>query len=143
MADIRVLTDSFSAAPQIAVADVAGLAVDGYTLVICNRPDGEDGGQPPAAALQAAAADAGLGFVWIPVSGGPGRDQIDAMASALASAGEGRVLAYCRSGTRSATLWALARATQGDDAAGLIAAAARGGYELSMHRATLAALAGG
>lgn len=142
MADIRVLTGGFSAAPQIAVADVSDLAAAGYVMVICNRPDGEDAGQPAAADVQAAAEAAGLGFAWIPVSGGPGREQVDAMGAALEGAGAGRVLAYCRSGTRSATLWALAQATRGQDPDHLIAAAANGGYDLSMHRPTLQALAG-
>jgi uncharacterized protein (TIGR01244 family) len=136
MADIRVITDDFSAAPQIALQDLALLAREGYTTVICNRPDGEDPGQLSASSIAAQAAEDGLTFVSIPISGPPSRDQVAAMAKALGDA-EGRVLAYCRSGTRSTTLWALASASQGIDAETLIRAAANGGYDLSGHRSVL------
>jgi uncharacterized protein (TIGR01244 family) len=142
MADIRMITEIFSAAPQFDPAEASGLAGDGYCLVICNRPDGEDPGQPSAAAMRAAVEAAGMGFVAIPVSGAPTREQVDAMAEALAGA-EGRVLAYCRSGTRSTTLWAMASASAGGDPDELITAAAGGGYNLSGHRSLLQQLQAG
>lgn len=142
MAIIRPVTDLFSAAPQIDPADLPQLAADGYAAVICNRPDEEDPGQPDAATIAAAAAAAGLAFTHIAVAGAIAREQVDAMARALAAAGSGRVLAYCRSGTRSTNLWALARASAGAEPDGLIAAAARGGYDLSGLRPMLARLSG-
>jgi uncharacterized protein (TIGR01244 family) len=142
MAVIRTLTDTFSAAPQIDVADVSDLVELGYTAVICNRPDDEDAGQPSASQIEAATTAAGLAFVHIPVAGGFSMPQVEAMAAALARADGGRVLAYCRSGTRSANLWALAMAQSGGDPDALIAAAGRGGYDISGLRPTLAQLAG-
>lgn len=142
MADIRMITEIFSAAPQFDPSEAAGLADDGYCLVICNRPDGEDAGQPSAATMRAAVEAAGMGFVEIAVSGAPTRAQVDAMAQALSGA-EGRVLAYCRSGTRSTTLWAMASASTGGDPDELITAAAGGGYNLSGHRALLQQLQAG
>ena len=97
--------------------------------MVCNRPDDEDAGQPNTAAMRVAAEAAGLRYVHIPVdAAGIGEPQIAAMALEL---GGGRLLAYCRSGTRSTNLWALAAATRGEDAEAIAAAAARGGYNVS------------
>jgi len=71
---------------------------------------------------------------------GFGHAQLDAMAAALAGA-DGPVLAYCRSGTRSCNLWALAAAKAGRDPALLVAQAAAAGYDLAPIRPTLDALA--
>ena len=62
--------------------------------------------------------------------------QIEAMAAALAEA-DGPVLAFCRSGTRSTLLWALARGRAGEDAAALAAKAEAAGYDLSPIRAMI------
>jgi uncharacterized protein (TIGR01244 family) len=50
------------------------------------------------------------------------------MAEALGE--EGELLAFCRSGTRSTFLWALARSAQGVPAEELAEAAAAAGYDL-------------
>ena len=103
----------------------------GITTIINNRPDGEEPSEPQGAEIAAAAMAAGLGYVAIPVThAGFSGPQIAAMANALESA-SGQVLAYCRSGTRSTLLWALARMQLGEDKASLQAIAARGGYDLS------------
>ncbi|HKP79063.1 MAG TPA: sulfur transferase domain-containing protein, partial [Phenylobacterium sp.] len=67
MPDFRRVTDDFTTAPQISVADVAEAARQGFKTVISNRPDGEEPGQPPAAEFEAAAQAAGLAFFHIPV----------------------------------------------------------------------------
>ena len=127
----RKIDDHFLAAPQIAVSDIAEAKALGITTIINNRPDGEEPSEPQGAEIEAAALAAGLGYAAIPVThAGFSGPQVAAMANALESA-SGQVLAYCRSGTRSTLLWALARTQLGDDKASLQAKAARGGYDLS------------
>lgn len=94
---------------QLQASDMAAAAALGVTLIVNNRPDGEEPGQPPAAQIEAAARAAGLDYAHIPISAGFPEDKVAAMRVALARA-EGRVLLCCRSGTRSTYLWALARA---------------------------------
>ena len=127
----RKLDDKVSVAGQIEVADVAEAAALGFATIVNNRPDGEEPGQPDAAEIGAAAAAAGLAYRHIPVDhSGFGPDQVAAMAEVLADAG-GPVLAYCRSGTRSTFLWALAEHARGADGAALTAKARAAGYDLS------------
>jgi uncharacterized protein (TIGR01244 family) len=127
----RKIDDHFLAAPQIAVDDIAEAKALGITTIINNRPDGEEPSEPQGAEIEAAAAAAGLDYVAIPVThAGFSGPQVAAMAVALEKA-DGPVLAYCRSGTRSTLLWALARTQLGDDKATLQAKAARGGYDLA------------
>jgi uncharacterized protein (TIGR01244 family) len=130
MADIRIVTDSLAVAPQLAPEEL-GLAADlGYSLVINNRPDGEQPGQPTAAQMEAAARAAGLAYVHIPVVGAASPEQV-AQMTALVADHDGKVLAFCRSGTRSITTWARGRAAAGDDRGQLLAQAAAAGYDLS------------
>ena len=131
MPDFRRVTDDFTTAPQIGVADVAAAAAMGFTTIICNRPDGEDPGQPTAAEVAAAAKAAGLTYVHIPFSGPPGPAQVEAMAAAVAEA-PGPVLAYCRSGTRSITCWSIGQAMSGAFGRGeLVGLGRAAGYDLS------------
>lgn len=142
MLDIRRIDDTVSVAPQIAPEDMAAIRAAGFTAVVNNRPDGEALDQPNDADVRQAAQAAGLGYVAIPVGHqGVGHEQIDAMASALAGA-DGPMLAFCRSGTRSCHLWAMARAKSGAEPQALVAAAARAGYDLAGLAPTLEALAG-
>ncbi|MET0269007.1 MAG: TIGR01244 family sulfur transferase [Sphingomonas sp.] len=127
----RKIDDSISVAGQIAVEDVAEAKRQGFVHIVNNRPDGEQPGQPTADDMAKAAAAAGLGYSAIPIThAGFTPEQIDAMGEALAQA-DGPVLAYCRSGTRSTYVWALARAAAGDDARMLTAKAAAAGYDIS------------
>lgn len=143
MSDFRPLSPDFAVAPQISLSDVVAARDAGYVLIVNNRPDGEDISAPQGGDMAAAAADAGLGYVAIPVGhAGFSHPQLDALDAALASA-DGPVLAYCRSGTRSAHLWALTRARAGDDVDGLCVAAGGAGYDLSGLRPMMDALAGG
>lgn len=122
------VTPDFSVAPQLEPADVPALAAAGVRTVICNRPDGE-AGQTPAAELQRAAEAQGLGFRYIPVSGGGMTpENVEEMAQTLAGT-PGPHLAYCRSGTRSINLWALAEAGRRSPVE-MIEAAAAAGYDL-------------
>jgi uncharacterized protein (TIGR01244 family) len=143
MSDFRKLTETVFASPQIAVADVSTAQAMGVALIVNNRPDDEEPGQLTGAEIEAAARGAGLGYVAIPVShAGFSMPQVQAMADALAGA-EGPVLAYCRSGTRSTLLWALAEAMRGADPEDLARAAAQAGYDLTPVRAAMDALAAG
>jgi uncharacterized protein (TIGR01244 family) len=121
---MKRLDETTWVAGQIAPADVAGL---GVRVLINSRPDGEEPGQPLSADIAAAARAAGLDYREIPIAGGISAPQVDAMAEALEA---GPALLFCRSGTRSTYLWALARASRGGDAAKLVAAAAEAGYDL-------------
>ena len=140
MLDPRRLTASFTAAPQIAPEDVAALKRQGFALVINNRPDGEEPGQPSGAEIEAAAHAAGLAYRAIPVAGGFAREQVSAMAEALGEAG-GPVFAFCRSGTRSTLLWSLAQASMGGDPDAIAAAAVAAGYDIAPVRAAVEQLA--
>jgi uncharacterized protein (TIGR01244 family) len=139
--DIRTIDERISVSPQIDPADVTELAAQGFAAIINNRPDGEEAGQPEGEPIQLAAETAGLAYTAIPVAGGFSHAQIDAMRAAL-DAATGPVLAFCRSGTRSTNLWALAEAKAGGDPDTIVARAAAAGYDLAGLRPTLAALAG-
>ncbi len=139
---IRHINESISVAPQIAVDDVAVIAAAGFKAIVNNRPDDEDAGQPSGDSIRAAAEAAGLKYVAIPVThAGFSHPQIDAMTQALTDS-DGPVLAYCRSGTRSCNLWALAAAKAGRNPNLLLAQAEDAGYDLRGIRPMLDALAG-
>ena len=128
----RKLTDRVYASPQIAIAEVAEAKALGIALIVNNRPEGESDDQTPGGEIEAAALAAGIAYVAIPVThAGFSEPQVVAMRQALARAGDAPVLAYCRSGTRSTLLWALAEASAGADPASLANAAAGAGYDLA------------
>ena len=128
----RKLTDRVYASPQIGIAEVAEAKALGVALIVNNRPDGESDDQTPGGEIEAAALAAGIDYVAIPVThAGFSEPQVVAMRQALARAGDVPVLAYCRSGTRSTLLWALAEASAGADPASLANAAAGAGYDLA------------
>lgn len=138
----RQLTDRVFASPQIGLGEVAEAAAAGIGLIINNRPEGESDDQVPGEEIAAAARAAGIGYVAIPVThAGFSQPQIAAMRAALDGT-EGKVLAYCRSGTRSTLLWALAEASAGRSPDDLAASAAAAGYDLGPIRALLDMLAG-
>lgn len=122
--------DGIAVSPQITLDDVAEAARQGYRSIISNRPDEEEAGQLTADAIRAEAERHGLTFTHIPIA--PGKaTPIDsaAMAQALETLPK-PILAFCRSGMRSATLWALSKAGQGS-ADRLIDKAAAAGYDLA------------
>ena len=99
------LSEKCAVAGQIRVADIAAIAEAGYTTVICNRPDGEDFGQPEARDIAAECEAHGLAFHFIPVSHGAlAMDVVERFQEAVA-ASDGPVLAYCRSGQRCSVIW--------------------------------------
>lgn len=102
---------------QISPSDVATLRDHGVTMLVNNRPDGEEPGQPLAGDIEAAAAAAGIGYRFDPIQRGIGPAHVGAMQDAIRSAGDGAMLAFCRSGTRSAMAAALAMRGDGVDCA--------------------------
>lgn len=128
--DVKRINDHVSVAPQISPDDLPALKALGFTAIINNRPDGESPGQPASAEMQAAAERAGLAYHFIPL----GRDGVSAeMVEQETEALEGSagpVLCFCRSGTRSTTLWALSQAGK-MPAQEIVAAAAHAGYDMS------------
>ena len=109
----RQLDDRTLVSGQIRPEDVAGLAEQGVTMLINNRPDGEEADQPLAADIEAAAEAAGISYRHVPILRGIGPADVEAMQEALRGAQGGQALAFCRSGNRSALTWALAMRAEG------------------------------
>ena len=133
----RTVTADFSAFGQVQPDDLQRAVDQGFKSLIINRPDGEDPGQPTAAETTQAAEALGLQVRFIPlISGQLTMEHIEQTKAALAEM-PGPILAHCRSGMRSTTLWALA--SKGELSADeIISAAANAGYDLSGLRPNLA-----
>jgi uncharacterized protein (TIGR01244 family) len=110
---IRKLDNRTWVSGQIAPQDVAGLAENGVTMLVNNRPDGEEPDQPSASHIEAAAEQAGIAYRFVPIIRGIGPADVEAMQDAMREAGDGKLLAFCRSGTRSALACALAQRENG------------------------------
>ena len=128
--DLKRINDRMSVSGQVQPEDMAALKALGFTTIINNRPDGESPDQPASDAIAAAAAAAGLAYHAIPLGrDGVTPDMVEQTRDALQQS-TGPVFAFCRSGTRSTTLWALSQA--GDrPAEEIIAEAAGAGYYIS------------
>ncbi len=128
--ELKRINEHVSVSPQISPDDVAAIKAAGFVAIVNNRPDGESPDQPPSAVFEKAAHDAGLAYHHIPL----GREGVTpAMVEEIISVLEGSagpVFCYCRSGTRSTTLWALSQAGK-QPAAEIISAAANAGYDMS------------
>lgn len=132
------LTPNLSVAPQVTEKDLEEAAAAGFKIIINNRPDGEAPDQPRSEALAAAAKRLGLEYRHIPVV--PGQVSVEQVESFTAALTEtpGPALAFCRTGTRSTTLWALASARHlAPDA--ILSTAAGAGYNLEALRPRLEA----
>lgn len=141
MSDFRRLTENIYVSQQLELDDLTGAANAGIAMIVNNRPDGEEPSAPQGDEIAAAAAAAGLNYVAIPIGhSGFSEPQVDAMIAAFEQA-EGPILAYCRSGTRSTFLWALAEAKQGGDPETIARTAASAGYDISPIRPTIDMLA--
>ena len=128
---VQQVSDTFSVSPQLSPADVQTLAEQGIKSLICNRPDGEGADQVNVTEIETAATAVGMETVYLPVVSGnfEARD-IDAFRAAVERL-PSPVHAYCRTGTRSITLWALYQRRLGTPVSQLIADAQRCGYDLS------------
>ena len=110
---IRQLDERVMVSGQVAPHEVARLAEQGVTVLVNNRPDGEEPGQPRAGDIEEAAAVAGIAYRFVPIIRGIGPADVEVMQEALREAGDGKLLAFCRSGTRSALALALAQREEG------------------------------
>jgi len=126
---MRRLEDGMFIDGQIQPNEVSELAAQGIKLIVNNRPDGEEPGQPAGAEIEAAASAAGIAYRAIPISQLT-PEAIEATRQAFDEAG-GPILAFCKSGTRSTYVWALARSLGGADGDSLVAQAAEAGYDLT------------
>ena len=141
MSDFRRLTDSMFVSPQIGPDDIETARAMGISLIVNNRPEGEADDQWTGPDVETAASAAGIAYLAIPVThAGFSQAQVAMMAAALDGA-EGKTLGYCRSGTRSALLWTLARASRGMDPEALAQTAAAAGYDVTPVRPALDMLA--
>ena len=113
---IRQLDDKVMVSGQIAPHEVAGLADHGVTVIVNNRPDVEEPGQPHAADIEAAAAEADIAYHYVPIIRGIGPADVEEMQKALRQAEGGKLLAFCRSGTRSAMALGVAKREEGASA---------------------------
>jgi uncharacterized protein (TIGR01244 family) len=128
--ELKRINDTITVSGQVLPEDMAELKALGFTSIINNRPDGEAPDQPSSNEMAAAAAAEGLSYTHIPL----GRDGVspalvEATRKALSEA-SGPVFAFCRSGTRSTTLWALSQAGE-RPAQEIIGEAAHAGYDMS------------
>lgn len=128
--ELKRINQHISVSPQISPEDLSAIKAAGFTTLINNRPDGEAPDQPSSEVMKAAAEAAGLAYHYIPLGrDGVSPDMVEQTEAALAES-EGPVVAYCRSGTRSTTLWALSQAGK-MPADEIIAEAAGAGYDMS------------
>jgi uncharacterized protein (TIGR01244 family) len=128
--ELKRINDRVSVAPQIRPEDVPAIKAAGFTTIVNNRPEGEAPDQPTGAEIKAAAEAAGMSYREIPLGRqGVSMEMVEATRDALDESA-GPVLCYCRSGTRSTTLWALSQAGRlpADE---IISAAANAGYDVS------------
>ncbi len=108
--DLKKINDALSVASQIQLHEVSLVAQAGFKSVICNRPDGESPDQPSHQEIQAACAAHGMAFRFLPADTGKVLDGHGTEFGELLRTLPGPVLAYCRTGTRSTTMWALSQA---------------------------------
>jgi uncharacterized protein (TIGR01244 family) len=128
--EIKRINDQVSVSGQIRPEDVPAIKAAGFTTIVNNRPDGEAPDQPSGAEIEAAAKAAGLEYRFIPLGrDGVTQDMVEQTREALEGSA-GPVFCYCRSGTRSTTLWALSQAgtLEGGE---IISAARNAGYDMS------------
>jgi uncharacterized protein (TIGR01244 family) len=127
---LKRINDHVSVSGQISPEDVATLKSLGFVAIVNNRPDGESPDQPAGEEIEAAAKAAGLAYHAIPL----GREGVNAelveKTKAVIEGSDGPVFCFCRSGTRSTTLWALSQAGE-MDASEIISQAAEAGYDMS------------
>ena len=103
--NISKISDNYAVTPQILPEDVHAIAEQGFVAIICNRPDGEEPGQPALADIIAACGEAGISFHHVPFSGMPIPEDAIAEHRRVIDQSGGPVLAYCRSGQRSLLIW--------------------------------------
>ena len=141
MLNMITLDEHTLVAAQIKPADFADIAKAGIRLVVNNRPDGEAlMGQPSADKIEAAADEHGIAFLNLPFTMNTLTPEHVARFAEMLNKTEGRVLAYCRSGSRSSMLWAAARVANGAEVDAVLAQAQAAGIDLAQARAMIDSL---
>ncbi len=107
--DIKALTPHLSVTPQVLVAELETVAQMGFKAIICNRPDGEGPDQPSFKEMELAAMALGIPMRYLPAETGKVSDADGKAFGELLATLPGPVLAYCRTGMRSTTMWALSQ----------------------------------
>jgi sulfide:quinone oxidoreductase len=129
--DLHEISEDLTVTGQIDPAEIPLLAAQGIRSIVCNRPDGEVPGQPPFSTVKQAAAEAGIMALHLPVvSNAIGEEDVISFGKALEELPK-PILAYCRSGTRSAVLWSLSEASGGRPVQDILSKTAQAGYDLS------------
>ena len=124
------VADGFSVSTQVTLESLPALAEAGVRALICNRPDGEANDQPTVTEIRAAAAELGMELAYVPVVSGTYSSASVADFAAALERLPAPVHAYCRTGTRSITLWSLLQQQRGRPTAELLQIAADCGYDL-------------
>lgn len=129
--NIKKLTDEFSVSDQICPDDVKTIADAGFRTIFCHRPDGEDPEQHHMDVIEAAAAQADMDVVYLPVVHDTiNADDVLSFTRAWESARK-PALGYCRSGLRACTLWSLMQVAQGETADSAAAKPHAAGFDFS------------
>ncbi len=128
--ELKRINEHVSVSPQISPEDIAAIKAAGFVAIINNRPDGEAPEQPASAEIEKAAQAAGLTYHHIPLGREGVTPEMVAETKQVLEGSTGPVFCFCRSGTRSTTLWALSQAGE-QPAADIISAAANAGYDMS------------
>jgi uncharacterized protein (TIGR01244 family) len=126
----RQLDDKTLVSGQIHPDDVPALKELGVSLIVNNRPDNEDAGQPQGEDIEAAAKAAGIDYRHVPIARGLGPSDIEAMREAMHAVGEGKLFAFCRSGNRSTLAWAVAKSEDGASREELESCVSNAGFDL-------------
>ena len=126
----RQLDDRTLVSGQISPEDVPALKDLGVTLIVNNRPDNEDVGQPEGDDIEAAAQAAGIVYRHVPIARGLGPSDIEAMRDAMHAVGDGKLFAFCRSGNRSTLAWAVAKSEDGTSREELDRCVSEAGFDL-------------
>jgi sulfide:quinone oxidoreductase len=127
----RQVTPTLAVSEQIQPQDLGALAAAGFKAVICNRPDGEGADQPTFAEIAAAARAAGIEAAYLPIVSGKVGDDDAQDFGALMDRLPRPVLAYCRTGMRSVTLWSLSEGARGRPLPDILAGARASGFDLA------------
>jgi sulfide:quinone oxidoreductase len=129
--EIKTIDEGLAVSPQISPTDVAEIRKEGFRSIICNRPDGEGADQPTFAEIEKAAKKAGIEVRYLPVVSGRVQDtDAEAFGAAFAKL-QKPVFAYCRTGTRSATMWSLNEGAKGTPVATILSKTKVAGYDMT------------
>lgn len=102
---IYKVTDNYSVCGQISASDVAQIKASGFKTIMCNRPDGEEFGQPTAEIIGKAAEDHDIKFFYLPMGRTGISDDLLNDFRAVVNGSNDPVFAYCRTGNRCGMLW--------------------------------------